>query len=69
MFLLILKFLCAIIAIFTTTMYISSILTSVSFNSVRFPGTPDVIEDEKKAKFRLVVGAIMAVCWAVLIVF
>ena len=69
MFLLILKFLCAIVGIFATTLYISSIFTSVSFNSMRLPGVKDEVEDTVKAKFRLVVGAIMAVCWGVLIVF
>ena len=69
MWLLIIKFLCAIIAVYTTTLYVSSILTSISFNALRFTDTPDQLEDEKKAKFRLVVGLIMAVSWAVLIVF
>ena len=64
-----LKFICAVIAIFTTTLYISSILTSISFNAFRFAEHDDQIEDVKKAKFRLIVGAIMAVCWSVLIVF
>ena len=63
------KFICAIIAIFSTTLYISSLLTSVSFNAFRFPSNDDQIEDVAKAKFRIVVGAIMAATWAVLIVF
>ena len=66
---LILKFLCAIIAIFSTTLYISSILTSISFNAFRFPDNDDQTEDVAKAKFRLIIGLIMAVSWAVLIVF
>ncbi len=66
---LVLKFICAIIAVYTTTLYISSILTSVSFNAFRFPSNDDETEDVKKAKFRLWVGLIMAVSWAVLIVF
>lgn len=66
---LILKFICAIIAIYTTTLYISSILTSISFNAFRFPSNNDQVEDVSKAKFRLIVGLIMAVSWAVLIVF
>lgn len=66
---LVLKFICAIIAIFSTTLYISSILTSISFNAFRFPSNDDQIEDTTKAKFRIVVGLIMAVTWAVLIVF
>ena len=66
---LVLKFICAIIAIFSTTLYISSILTSISFNAFRFPSNDDQIEDTTKAKFRIVVGFIMAVTWAVLIVF
>ena len=64
-----LKFICAIIAIYTTTLYISSILTSISFNAFRFPSNNDQVEDVSKAKFRLIVGLIMAVSWAVLIVF
>lgn len=64
-----LKFICAILAIFTTTLYVSSILTSISFNAFRLPSQEDQTEDITKAKFRLVVGAIMAVCWAVLMVF
>jgi len=64
-----LKFICAIIAIYTTTLYISSILTSISFNAFRFPSNDDQVEDTSKAKFRLWVGLIMAVAWAVLIVF
>lgn len=64
-----LKFICAIIAIYCTTLYASSILTSISFNSFRLPTQEDQTEDVTKAKFRLVVGAIMAVTWAVLIVF
>lgn len=63
------KFICAIIAIYATTLYLSSLLTSVSFNAFRFPSNDDQIEDTGKAKFRLVVGLIMAVTWAVLIVF
>lgn len=63
------KFICAIIAIFCTTLYISSILTSISFDAFRYPTQEDQTEDVTKAKFRLVVGAIMAVCWAVVIVF
>ena len=66
---LVFKFICAVIAIFTTTLYISSILTSISFNAFRFPANNDQTEDVSKAKFRLVIGAIMAVSWAVLIVF
>lgn len=66
---LLLKFICAIIAIFSTTLYLSSILTSISFNAFRFPSNNDQTEDVTKAKFRLVVGAIMAVSWAVLLVF
>lgn len=64
-----LKFICAILAIYSTTLYVSSLLTSVSFNAFRFPAAEDQTEDQVKAKFRLVVGAIMAVCWAVLMVF
>lgn len=66
---LLLKFICAIIAIFSTTLYLSSILTSISFNAFRFPSNNDQTEDVTKAKFRLVIGAIMAVSWAVLLVF
>ena len=66
---LLLKFICAVIAIFSTTLYISSLLTSVSFNAFRFPSNDDQVEDTTKAKFRLIVGLIMAVSWAVLIVF
>ena len=63
------KFICAIIAIFSTTLYISSILTSISFNAFRFPSNNDQTEDVTKAKFRIWVGFIMALSWAVLIVF
>ena len=66
---LLLKFICAVIAIFSTTLYVSSILTSISFNAFRFPDNNDQTEDVTKAKFRLIVGLIMAVSWAVLIVF
>ena len=66
---LLLKFICAVIAIFSTTLYISSLLTSVSFNAFRFPSNNDQVEDTTKAKFRLWVGLIMALSWAVLIVF
>lgn len=63
------KFICAVVAIYATTLYISSILTSISFNAFRFPSNDDQIEDTSKAKFRLIVGLIMAVSWAVLLVF
>lgn len=63
------KFICAVIAVYTTTLYISSLLTSVSFNAFRFPSNDDEVEDTKKVKFRLWVGLIMALAWAVLIVF
>lgn len=63
------KFICAIVAIFSTTLYISSILTSISFNAFRFPSNDDQVEDNTKAKFRLWAGLIMALSWAVLIVF
>ena len=63
-----LKFLCAVIAVFSTTLYVSSILTSISFNAFRFPSNDDQVEDTGKAKFRLRVGLIMSVSWAVLIV-
>ena len=66
---LLLKFICAVIAIFSTTLYISSLLTSISFNAFRFPSNDDQTEDTTKAKFRIVTGLIMAVTWAVLIVF
>ena len=66
---LLLKFICAVIAIFSTTLYISSLLTSISFNAFRFPSNDDQTEDTTKAKFRLVIGIIMAVSWAVLMVF
>ena len=66
---LLLKFICAVIAIFSTTLYISSLLTSISFNAFRFPSNDDQTEDVTKAKFRIVVGIIMAVSWAVLMVF
>jgi hypothetical protein len=66
---LLLKFICAIIAIFSTTLYISSLLTSISFNAFRFPSNDDQTEDITKAKFRIITGIIMAVTWAVLIVF
>ena len=65
---LLLKFLCAVIAIYSTTLYISSILTSISFNAFRFPSNDDQVEDNNKAKFRLVIGLIMAVSWAGVIV-
>lgn len=64
-----LKFICAVIAIFSTTLYISSLLTSISFNAFRFPSNDDQTEDITKAKFRIITGIIMAVTWAVLIVF
>ena len=64
-----LKFICAIIAIFSTTLYISSLLTSISFNAFRLPDQEDQTEDVVKAKFRLIVGAVMAVTWGVLLVF
>ena len=64
-----LKFICAVIAIFSTTLYVSSILTSISFNAFRFPSNSDQTEDETKTKFRLWVGLIMALSWAVLLVF
>ena len=63
-----LKFICAVVAIYATTLYISSILTSISFNAFRFPTNEDQIEDTSKAKFRLVVGFIMAVSWAAVMV-
>lgn len=65
---LLLKFICAVVAIYTTTLYISSILTSISFNAFRFPSNDDQIEDTSKAKFRLVVGLIMAVSWAAVMI-
>ena len=63
-----LKFIFAAIAIFSTTLYVSSILTSVSFNAFRFPSNDDQTEDVSKAKFRLIVGAIMSVSWAAVMV-
>jgi len=66
---LLLKFICAVIAIFSTTLYTSSLLTSISFNAFRFPANDDQTEDVTKAKFRIVTGIIMAVSWAVLLVF
>ena len=66
---LVFKFICAVIAIYTTTLYISSLLTSISFNAFRFPSNDDQVEDKTKAKFRLWVGLIMALAWAVLLVF
>lgn len=62
------KFICAVIAIYSTTLYVSSLLTSMSFNAFRFPSNNDETEDVKKVKFRLVIGIIMAVSWAVLLV-
>lgn len=62
------KYICAVIAIYSTTLYISSLLTSMSFNAFRFPSNNDETEDVKKVKFRLVIGIIMAVSWAVLLV-
>ena len=64
-----LMFICSVIAIFSTTLYISSLLTSISFNAFRFPSNDDQTEDVTKAKFRLVIGLIMAISWSVLLVF
>jgi hypothetical protein len=64
-----LRFLCTVIGIFSTTLYVSSILTSISFNAFRMPMQEDQTEDVTKAKFRLWVGLIMAISWAVVIVF
>lgn len=64
-----LKFICAIIAIYSTTLYISSLLTSISFNAFRFPSNNDETEDIKKVKFRLIIGIVMAISWGVLLVF
>lgn len=61
-------FICSVIAIFSTTLYISSLLTSVSFNAFRFPSNDDQTEDVTKAKFRIIIGIIMAVSWSVLLV-
>ena len=69
MFLLILKFICAVIAIYSTTLYVSSILTSVSFNAFSFQQKDLNAGDEKKAKFRLIVGLVMALSWAALLLF
>ena len=66
---LVFKFICAVIAIYATTLYISSLLTSISFNAFRFPSNNDQVEDVEKAKFRLWIGLVMALAWAVLIVF
>lgn len=63
------KFICAVIAVFSTTLYISSLLTSISFNAFRFPSNDDQVEDTTKTKSRLWFGLIMALSWAVLIVF
>ena len=68
MWLVVVKFICAVIAIYATTLYISSVLTSISFN-FGLVADDTRAEDEKRAKFRLAVGIIMAVCWSVLIVF
>ena len=65
---LLLKFICTVVAIFSTTLYISSILTSISFNAFRFPSNDDQIEDTSKAKFRLIVGLVMAVSWAAVMI-
>ena len=62
------KFICAVIAIYSTTLHISSLLTSMSFNAFSFPSNNDETEDVTKVKFRLVIGIIMAVSWAVLLV-
>jgi hypothetical protein len=63
-----LKFICAVIAIYATTLYVSSILTSISFNAFRFPSNDDQIEDNSKAKFRLIIGLVMSIAWAGVIV-
>ena len=63
-----LRFLCAAVAIFATTLYLSSLLTSVSSNSLRFPGAADQEDDTLKAKFRIVAGLVMAVGWGLLFV-
>lgn len=63
-----LMFICSVIAIFSTTLYISSLLTSISFNAFRFPSNDDQTEDVTKAKFRIIIGIIMAVSWSVLLV-
>jgi hypothetical protein len=63
-----LKFICAVIAIYATTLYVSSILTSISFNAFRFPSNNDQIEDTSKAKFRLIIGLVMSIAWAGVIV-
>ena len=63
-----LKFICAVIAIYATSLYVSSILTSISFNAFRFPSNDDQIEDNSKAKFRLIIGLVMSIAWAGVIV-
>lgn len=66
---LIMKYICAIIALFTTLLYISDII--VSFTSEKFwlPVDGEAEPAMKHAAMRLILGAIMAVTWPVLFIF
>lgn len=66
---LIVKYLCAIIAVFTTLLYISDIITSFTTDSFYMPKEGEPEPAMKHAAFRLILGLIMALTWPVLFIF
>lgn len=63
-----LKLICTIIAIFTSLLYISDIITCLSDNGLEMMKEGDESPAVKHAAFRLILSAIMAVTWAVVFI-
>ena len=64
------KYICAVIAIFATTCFISSIVASIVAGPAVFK-EPDNVNSEadRMAAFRIICGIVMGITWGVLIVF
>lgn len=63
------KFLCAIIALFTTLLFFSDVVTMISDQSVWIPKEGEADPAMRHAAFRLILAAIMALTWPVLFIF
>lgn len=63
------KFICCIIALFTTLLFISDVITSCTSDKFTIPKEDEPDPAMRHAAFRLILSIIMAISWSVLIVF
>lgn len=63
-----LRLICTIVAIFTSLLYISDIITCLSDNGFELPKEGEQSPAMKHAAFRLILSCVMAITWAVVFI-